>query len=306
MRSLDLLIVGGGPAGMAAALVAGRARLRTVVVNSEKPRNAASHASHGFLTRDGAHASELLAIAKSQLGKYPSVDYFVGSVANVRRDDDAFIVDGGEGEQWRALRVVFATGYRTELSTVELPGIEEVYGRSVFPCPFCDGFEHADEKLAVFTWEVVEHMAPLVKLWSSDVVVFTHGRRVEEATRKMLAERGIGLHEQRVRALEHRDGKLSAVLLEDGERVPREAGFLGHEHAVPATELPGALGVSVGENMWGMKHYAADDMGKTDQPGVYVVGDLKRVFGGITGAAHDGYNCAVGIAHEVAMEHPRQ
>lgn len=302
MFQLQLLIVGGGPAGMAAALIAGRARLRALVVNAEAPRNAIAHASHGFLTRDGAHASELLALAKAQLEPYTTVDYVVDKVAEVVRDDSGFVVTAASGARWRTRRVVFATGYRTDLAGLELPGLDEVYGRSVFPCPFCDGFEHADRALAVFSWNMASHLAPMVRLWSEDIVVFTHGNRLDDETLGSLRARGIRVERARIRRLEHKDGQLRAVLLDGGASIPREAGFLGEEHAVPTSSLPTELGVPRATHVWGMEHYDADDFGKTAVEGVYVIGDLKRVFGGITAAAHDGYTCAAGIVHEVARE----
>ena len=109
--TLEVLIVGGGAAGMAAALVAGRARLPTVIVNAESPRNAVSHASHGFLTRDGAHASELLAIGKAQLTAYPTVEYVHGRVGDVSLDGEGAVVLADDGRRWRTRRVVLATGF---------------------------------------------------------------------------------------------------------------------------------------------------------------------------------------------------
>ena len=107
---LDLAIIGGGPAGMSAALVAGRARLTTLIVNAEQPRNAVTTASHGFLTRDGAHPSDLLAVSKSQLEKYPSVRYHQGTVATVEQTGEGFTLALADGAQHRADRLVIAAG----------------------------------------------------------------------------------------------------------------------------------------------------------------------------------------------------
>ena len=145
---------------MSAALIAGRARLETVVINAEAPRNAVTMASHGFLSRDGVHPSELLAVAKEQLRKYETVRYIARSAARVGADGVGFAIGLSDGTTVSANRVVIASGYVDDLARLELPGIEEVYGKSVFPCPFCDGYEHRDERLAVFGREGLEHFVP--------------------------------------------------------------------------------------------------------------------------------------------------
>ena len=192
-------------------------------------------------------------------------------------------------------------GLRTDFSTAGLPDIEKVYGRSVFPCPFCDGFEVSDQRLAVFASAAASHMGPLLRRWSDDVVVFTNGGPLEAEDRDELERAGVGVEVTPIEALEHDSGMLKSVVLADGRTVLRDAGFLGEPHAVLGTDLPAQLGVKTAVHpIMASPHYEADDFGKTAVRGVYVVGDLKRVFGGITAAAHDGYLCAAGIVHGLA------
>ena len=301
MTTVQLAIIGGGPAGMAAALIAGRARLDAVVLDARSPRNAVAHASHGFLTRDGAHAHELHEVAHQQLAKYPTVRYAHASVEHVVADGGGFRLTSKAGDEWSAERVVFATGFRTDLSTVGLVNIEAVYGSSVFPCPFCDGFEVGDRRLAVFAAAAAAHMGPLLRMWSNDVVVFTNGQPLQPEDRAALERHGVPIEAGHIASLAHDDGQLRHVVMADGREIPRDAGFLGEPHAVLGTDLPARLGVSIAEHPFmRAEHYEADDFGKTNVEGVYVVGDLKRVFGGITAAAHDGYMCAAGIVSELA------
>src|SRR5690606_5582010 len=173
-------------------------------------------------------------------------------------------------------------------------------GRSVFPCPFCDGFEVADQPLAVFAWSGAGH-AMLYQRWSNDIVVFTHGHTIPEETRSTLTTHGMRVETSPVSRLHHQDGKLSSVELRDGTQIARTAGFLAEPHAVPASTLPAELGVERTTNDWGMEHYVADDFGRTKVPGVYVIGDLKRVFGGVSAASHDGYQCAAGIVRDMVF-----
>lgn len=297
----ELAIVGGGPAGMAAALVAGRCRLAATVVNEESPRNRVTHASHGFLTRDGAHPSELLEVAKAQLRAYPTVVYETGRVLTVARQDDAFHLRLASGRELRARRVLLATGHSDELDALGLPGIHEVYGKGVFPCPFCDGFEQSGKRLAVFGAQGVERHATLLKMWSDDVAVFTNGRALDADAKAALARNGVAVHEGKVLALEANDGRLARVRLEGGS-VERDAGFLWDWMSVPSTTFADDLGVRRASHPRGAPVFEADDAGRTNVPRVYVVGDLRSGFSKLLGAAADGARCVEHIVHELAQE----
>ena len=304
--TLDLVIVGGGPAGMAAALVAGRARLRTLIVNAESPRNAVTGASHGFLTRDGAHPQQLLSVAKEQLSKYRSVEYVVGTASDIKRAADRFQVAINGAGRKATRRVLVATGYRDELDALSLPGINAVYGQSVFPCPFCDGFEHADQRLAVFMADGVESFVPVVRVWSQDVVVFTNGRALPSAARRELLEHGIPVKEARVVELISDAGQLQAVRTQNGKLVERDAGFIGDDYSTPATTFAAALGVQRAVNAWGMEVFEADELGRTSVEHLYLAGDAKHGFAGLMRAASEGAACAEHIVHEIAQQRWRE
>lgn len=300
-ETIDLAIIGGGPAGMSAALVAGRGRLRTVVINDEQPRNAVTGASHGFLTRDGVHPTELLAIGKEQLRKYETVRYLLGRVDSVERTQAGVVLRAG-GETICARRVMIATGYRDELERLELPGIADVYGKSVYPCPFCDGFEHRDERIAVFGGDNAEHFVPVVRNWSKDLVVFTNGEALGEDVVESMRSKGVEVITERVVQLHSKEGGLTSVELEGGRTVARDSGFIASDYSVPATEFADVLGVGMTHNDWGMEVYETHDNGKTKLPDVYVVGDASHGFSGLIDAAAEGSRCAANIVIEIAME----
>ncbi|ELZ84630.1 thioredoxin-disulfide reductase [Haloferax elongans ATCC BAA-1513] len=297
----DVLIIGGGPAGMSAALVAGRASLQAAVVNAEAPRNAVTTASHGFLTRDGAHPMELLEIAKDQLQKYDTVRYIEGKAIEARESGSGFEVELEDGTRLTTNRIVVATGRRNELEQLGLPGIEDVYGNSVYPCPFCDGYEHRNEALAVFGGKGVSEFVPLIRNWSSDIVVFTNGTKLDPSTVSAMNERDVQVVEEEVSQLVSTDGNLQAVELDTGDRVQRESGFVFDDCSVPSSDLPKKLGVETTMN-WGMEVYDADEPGRTDVPGVYVVGDARTGFSGLMNAASEGSECVEHIVHEIAQE----
>jgi len=302
VRPLDLAIIGGGPAGMSGALVAGRARLSTVVVNAESPRNRVTKASHGFLTRDGVHPLELLRLAKEQLTPYPSVTYRADRVRSVERSEDGFSIHLESGDRLIARRVLLATGYVDDLDQLGIPDLGAVYGTSVFPCPFCDGYEHRDERLALFGAAAVAHMTPMLKVWSDDVAVFTHGRSLDAELAEALAARDVPVHTAAIVALHHDDGVLRGVELETGEVVPRDAGFLAEILGVPATPFADDLGVGTKTSPWGFEAPDADEHGRTNVDGVYVVGDARTGFSGLMHAASEGGGCVEHIVHELASE----
>ncbi|GGX58170.1 NAD(P)/FAD-dependent oxidoreductase [Saccharospirillum salsuginis] len=298
----DLIIIGGGPAGQSAALIAGRTRLKTVLINAETPRNLVTTASHGFLTRDGVHPSELLAIAKEQLQRYPSVQYVADQVEAVDRIDRGFSVTTSQGTILRTSRLIIATGHRDHLERLNLPGIESVYGKSVYPCPFCDGYEHADEAIAVFGFEAIQHFVPMMRLWSNDIVVFSNGRPLDTALKAELTDHGVAVEEAPVDQLMSDNGKLTQVVLQGGRSIPRQSGFVVDDYSSPATHFAESLGVVANDNnSWNMP-VMANESGTTSIPGLYLIGDARIGFSGIAAAASEGGFCVEMIAHDIAME----
>ncbi len=298
----DLVIIGGGPAGMSAALTAGRARLETVIVNAESPRNAATTASHGFLTRDGAHPIDLLATAKEQLTKYTTVSYLNDTVTGVTKTDCGFEIALGNGDHLAAKRLIIATGQVDDLDRLELPGIDDVYGKTVYPCIFCDGFEHRDERLAVFGREGAVHYAPMVRLWSEDLVVFTNGADLEPGEAATLDANGVTAHTGPIGHLESEDGRLLAVVLASGERIERDAGFISDDYSRPATTFAEQLGIASSPNDWGGISLDVDELGRSKIDGLYAIGDARIGFGGLVASAAEGAACVAEIVHGIAAE----
>lgn len=299
---LDLVVIGGGPAGMSAALVAGRAMLNTVVVNAETPRNAVTTASHGFLTRDGAHPTELLATAKQQLKKYSTVRYINDTVTTTANSDDHFHIGLAGGGHLVTDRLIIATGYRDDLSMLGLAGIENVYGQSVYPCVFCDGYEHRGERLALFGTEGVTHYAPMVRLWTDDLIVFTNGNRLSPAETTELEINQVTVNSEPIERLHSDRGALTGVELTNGDLIERHAGFIADDYSLPGNTFAESMGVGRSRDEWGMNTLQADDFGATSVTGLYVIGDAKTGFSGLIAAAAEGAACAEGIVHQIATE----
>jgi thioredoxin reductase len=303
---LDLAIIGGGPAGMSAALISGRALLDAVIVNAEAPRNSVTGTSHGFLTRDGVHPTELLTIAKEQLTTYDTVSYVNDTVASAKRTLDGFEITLSDATVRRAKRLIIATGHTDDVGQLELSGIEDVYGKSVYPCVFCDGFEHRGERLAVFGREGATQYAPMIRLWTNDLSVFTNGADLDAGAAEDLERHGVSVHTGPIQHLDSRNGRLFAVELESGERIEADAGFISEEYSKPTTTFAEGLGVTSSPTDWGTTALDVDDFGVTNIDGLYVVGDARTGFSGLIAAAAEGAACAEAIVHEIAAERWRK
>src|SRR3954451_14365476 len=225
MDEYDVAVVGGGAAGLSAALVLTRARRKVVVIDAGKPRNAPASHMHGFLSRDGMPPAELLAAGREEVTGYGG-HLLDGTVARISTRPDPtdgsrlFEVSLEDGRSLGARRVLVTTGLRDELPDV--PGVRERWGRDLLHCPYCHGHEVRDQPLGVLggTPEAVAH-AHLVRQWSDDVVFFTNGNPVTVDQRQQLVSRAIGIVDAPVASLVVEDDRLVGVAADDGRIVRR-------------------------------------------------------------------------------------
>ncbi|GAB5525804.1 MAG: NAD(P)/FAD-dependent oxidoreductase [Roseivirga sp.] len=299
----EVIIIGGGPAGMSAALVLGRSRINTLILNTEQARNMVTTHSHGFLTRDGVHPTEMLSIAKEQLQKYPAVTYLKEKATGMSQNPKGFTITSPNGS-FSSKRVVLATGQKDNIGQSSIPGLVEVYGRSVYPCPFCDGFELADKRLAVFsTADIAPHFAKVIGHWSNDVIVFNNGDKVtDEQLISELKLNGIGLVDQEIQELRSADGKLTKVILKDGSTIEREGGFLSDTGTTESVDFAQKLNISTVEGHFGQPTYEVDDNMETSMRGLYIIGDSRVGFGGVARSVADGSTVGAAITHQVIDE----
>ena len=288
-----MLVVGGGPAGLSAALVLGRALRTTLVCDAGHPRNARAQGVHGFLTRDGIPPAELRAAARAELARYESVTLENAQVTDIRKDGEhfAFTLAGGTGG--RARRVLLATGVVDTLPA--LPGLEALYGTSVFHCPFCDGWEVRGGALAVYGGgEHAVGLALELKAWSADIVLLG---TVDPADRERLGAAGITVREDEVRRLENEGGKLARVVFADGSSLARDALFFctGHRQG---SDLAERLGCPLDEK----GSVATLDATRTCVPGIFVAGDASKESHMVVVAAAEGALAAIAIHTELTEE----
>jgi thioredoxin reductase len=266
----DVVIAGGGPAGLSAALVLGRARRRVLLADAGKGRNAPAAAVHGYLTQDGTPPEEFRALAQKELHEYRTVELRDAEVTSVtgREGDFAVELPGG---RVRARRLLLATGVVDDLPEVD--GLADLWGRGVFHCPYCHGYEVRDEPIAVLTVEPGDvSMVAKLAAYSDQVVVCTGGlAELGQEERGMLARLGVGLRTERITGVEAADDRLRRVVFAAGEPLEANALFV-HGTTRQASGLAEQLGCQLLED----GSVAVDDMQLTSVPGVYAAGDLAR------------------------------
>ena len=225
VSTVDCVIVGAGPAGLSAALILGRCRRRVVVVDAGRPRNAEARALHGFLTRDGTPPLELLRIGRDQLKPYRSVTLTRGQVVDARQTDDGFVVRLDGGRRLRSRRLLLATGVVDHVPALD--GIERFYGRSVFHCPYCDGWEARDQPIAVYGHgRSGAGLALDLTTWSRYLTLCTNGpTRLSALQMRRLKTHRIGVESSRIARLEGTGDALERIVFRDGATLDCRAMF---------------------------------------------------------------------------------
>jgi thioredoxin reductase len=289
MSEYDVVIIGGGAAGLSAALVLARARRRVAVVDAGAPRNAPAAHMHGFLSRDGLPPRDLLAIGRTEVESYGGrlID---GRVAGIESDTGTgFHVSLGDGATLRTRRILIATGLRDELP--DIPGVRERWGRDLLHCPYCHGYEVRDQPIAVLggTPDAVAH-AQLIRQWSADIILFPDTDTLTADQRHQLTARSVGVVDGPVRRLVVTDDRLTGVELQDGRVIPRVAVFV-RPVFVPENELLVTLGCAVDDRGW----VVTDATGRTTTPGVWVAGNAANARAQVITAAGEGSTAAIAI-----------
>jgi thioredoxin reductase len=290
----DVVIVGGGPAGLSAALILGRCRRRVLLCDGGSPRNARATALHSYLTRDGIEPAELLHIGRQQLEKYPNVELRSIEVVDAVRSNNGFVLSLKNDSSVFCSKLLLATGVVDDLPDIE--GLHELYGRSVFHCPYCDGWEVQNQAIAVCgNTEGAVGLALKLTLWSGDILLCATG--VSDNDRQLLRRNRIKLREDKIVRLKGEDGRLTQIDFEDGQSVARECLFFStknHQHS----DLAERLGCEFSEE--GCVRTGTYET--TSVKGVYVAGDASRLVQLAIVAASEGAQAAFAINEELLKE----
>lgn len=293
----DCIVVGGGAAGLSAALMLGRCRRTVLVCDAGEPRNARATAVHNYLTRDGIRPGDFLRRAKKEVEQYPSVEFRRVEVVDAARSPDSFRIVCADGAQVTARKLLLATGVVDELPEIE--GLTPLYGTSVHHCPYCDGWEWREQPIAIYgSGEQGYSRALALTTWSDDIVLCTDGPSgLSERELEELSREGVEVREDRVARLEGRQGRLDRVVFVEGDPLPRRALFVCvRQHQ--RSELARKLGCSFTSG--GAVNTGSCEA--TNVPGLYVAGDASKEAQFVIVAAAEGAEAGMAINKALLKE----
>ncbi|MBO2011099.1 NAD(P)/FAD-dependent oxidoreductase [Hymenobacter negativus] len=297
MQEFDVLIIGGSYAGLSAAMSLGRARRRTLILDTGWPCNRQTPHSHNFLTQDGAMPAALRTQAIEQVLHYPTIELRADEALSAVPTEGGFLIQTAAGTSIKAQKVVLATGIVDLLPA--LPGFAECWGISVLHCPYCHGYEVADQRLGVLgNGDMGFDFARLIHNWSRQLTLFTNGpATLTHEQQATLARHGIALVETAISGLTHEQGQLRAVQLADGTSQPLDAVFA----RVPF-QLPGTLAQQLGCALTEMGYVQVDDFQRTSVPGVFAAGDNTTPMRALAAAVAAGSKAGALINKELIEE----
>ncbi|KAA0092090.1 NAD(P)/FAD-dependent oxidoreductase [Mycolicibacterium sp. P1-18] len=292
-REWDCVVVGGGAAGLSAALVLGRARRRTLVVDAGRQSNLPAHGIGGLLGHDGRPPAELYAMGRAELEKYASVEVRPGEVTTGAADGAGFTLGLADGTRMNTRRVLLATGM--DYVTPPIPGLADLWGRSAFHCPFCHGWEARDQPLAVLaSGDRAVHMALMLRGWTDDVVVLTDGPAAFTAD--------LPTDERKISRLVAEAGQLVAVEFADGERLARR-GVLVAATLRQRSDLAAQLGVALAPpGPLAEDAVVVDAFHRTSVPGVFAAGDLSASMPQVAAAISAGSLSAAAVVQSLLAD----
>jgi thioredoxin reductase len=286
----DVLVIGGGPAGLSAALILARCHRTVLLCDEGHQRNLSSHAIHGLLGREGRSPASFLDEAREDLSRYKSVSVRGTRVTAINRAGEGFEFVCADGTAGSASKVVLATGLVDELP--ELAGIQSLYGVSVHHCLYCDGFEYAGKPVAAYgRGDKGAELAVMMKYWMADVVACSDGTEVSAQATRKLAEHNIPLRTEPIRYLEGADGELTKIVFESGPDLLL-AGLFFSTGCHQASNLSERLGCK--RNAKGGV-IIDPDTEESSVSGVYVAGDVSRDVLLVAVAIGEGAQAAVAI-----------
>lgn len=280
-NNFDAIIVGGSYAGLSAAMQLARARRRVLVIDAGLRRNRFAQKSHGFLGQDGRNAADIASDGKAQLLAYDNVSWVDGSASDAVTRDDGFVVTVGAGEKYHGKRLVLATGVIDELPPIE--GLTERWGKSVFHCPYCHGYELNNGRIGVLASSALSnHHAMMLPDWGQ-VTLFTNGAYIPDREQLLaLAKRGVVIEAALIKRLVGH----ASIELVDGRLMEQDGLFTMTKTRV-ASPIPEQLGCELDEGPTGF-FIRTDVIKATTVPGVFACGDGARMMGNVAIAVADG------------------
>lgn len=282
-------------------MVLGRSLRKVLVIDAGQPANRQTPHAHGFLTRDGETPAELSAIARQQVGQYPTVQFWSDTVITAASSTGGFSVTTTGGVQFWGRKLLLATGVYDIMP--DLPGFAECWGRSVIHCPYCHGYEVRRQPVGILAnGDMGYEMATLIQHWNPELSLFTNGpATLTESQQQALEQLNIPIIETPVTAIEHEHGALTALVLADGSRL--------HPNALYARvpfRLSSDLAQQLGCQLTEQNLIQATEFGETTVPGVFAAGDAITMFRQVAIAVASGSKAGAWINRELITEDLRQ
>ncbi|MGE7922422.1 NAD(P)/FAD-dependent oxidoreductase [Viridibacillus arvi] len=299
MTIFDCIIIGAGPAGLSASLTLGRARRNIAIFDNGTNRNRVTQESHGFITRDGIRPQEFKEIGLNELKNYPSISYFQKTITEIIKDssNERFIAKTEDGQEFVAEKVILAAGIQEVFS---FQNVREYYGKSLFSCPYCDGWELRDKPLVVMADNEAHiiHLAKLVYNWSKDLIVLTNGVELSKDGASILQKHNIKVNTKPIKKFIGDDGYLQKIEFVSGETISRSGGFV-----VPSFYRPNQFVEQLGCNVQENGVVETDGSGRTSQKNVYIAGETEKSGpSSLMFAAADGSKAAFSVNIDLTTE----
>jgi len=296
----DVLVIGGGPGGLSAALALGRINRSVLICDDGRPRNAPSLHLNNFPTRDGIHPAEWRRIALDDLTKYASVEFKKIRVLRAEKIGRCFAADLADGTRIWVRKIILAYGIQDRL--LPIPGMRELWGKSIFHCPFCHGFEIRGEKMALLAIsEMALHAIPMIQALASELTVFTNGESVfSEEQKQSILRRGIRLEDERIDCFIHENELLQAVKLSNQNIV--QVPYLFYQSPMPF-DLKSMIGPELGCQKTPFGLYQTTERGETQIPGVCACGDRESRMHTVLLAPASGASAGAALVHQLLNEH---
>jgi len=301
-EELECVVIGGGAAGLSAALVLGRARRNTLVVDAGEQSNRPDHGIGGLLGNNGTPPTRFYETAAAEVDEHPTVERISGSVVTGARNDDGFTLTTADGREIATPKVILATGMEYEYP--DLPGVAKLWGTDAFHCPFCHGWEARDGRIAVIVKDTPDAMrARLIQLWSDRVTVLTNGNELDDEQTSAMETAGIQVVSTPLERLLTENGSLAAIGFIDGNEVEfdsvmvpvtmRHRSDLAHQFGAEVVHKPNAFIVDP---------LKVDFLQQTSVPGLSAAGDIATQGApSVAAAIAEGHRAAAGVVHDIAF-----